>query len=143
MYPVDEKTQKNMHEQIAKVIVAMSKLAEDAGFDDWWLYNQLFKPEFVIKHILECYFGKVETYACSADKATFTYNKMLESIEIKKSLCLQETYAEHKNTDNQISVSDEDLQKICYWCPKTLKTTDDAFKLIYRAISNTDYTEVK
>ena len=133
---IHDNNSNEIESQLKDVITALADVAEKEGFDDWWLYGQLFNPEFLLVHILEKYFELKESWVYSADKANFVYGQMKESLSIKSPINLQITYKQYidaGHTDMNINVTDYD--KLCYWCPKTLETTEDAFKIIYQCIS--------
>ncbi|AYF99882.1 hypothetical protein [Lactococcus allomyrinae] len=76
------------------------------------------------------YFEKTEGPSCSFDKASFTISKILKALEEKKVLPLQESYDLVKFPQMK-----EYEGKIAYWCPKTLKNTDEAIELVYSVLS--------
>ena len=52
-------------------------------------------------------------------------------IQQKNNVLLQQTYREYQNNGGNIGNITE-LDQICYWCPKTIKTSKEAIDLFYK-----------
>ena len=86
------------------------------------------KLDSVVEEFFTAYFDIKEGFPMSVDKAHFTIAKLRKAIEQKKHLSLQQTYREYQEAGGDIG-NIKDLDCICYWCPKSLKTTEDAMKI--------------
>lgn len=85
------------------------------------LRNYIFTLDGILEIFFENYFENVEGSSCCCDKASFTICKIKQAIEKGTNLELQEKY--------------DDEDRIAYWCPKTIKNTDQAINLFYRTIT--------
>lgn len=96
------------------------------------IYGQFLKSEELLERIFSNYFDTVEGATCCVDKARFVVKKMYESEEKQEVISLQYTYLESGYSER---VEKENENKMCYWCPKTLKDTDEAFDALIRLTS--------
>ena len=71
------------------------------------------------------------------DKACYVAKLMNKTLETGDYYSLKETYREYQSKGGDIGDIKE-LDEVAYWCPETLNTTKDAFKLIYNIITNRD-----
>lgn len=81
------------------------------------LRNYVFTLDGILEIFFENYFERVEGPSCCCDKASFVIGRIKKALEAKKCLDLQR------------EKEDE------YWCPKTIKNTDQAINLFYRTIA--------
>lgn len=100
------------------------------------MYNDIFEDRIsIFAYILEGYFHKVEGRSCCADKARYVARMIDKTLKDNKYYPLQITYGEYQNRGGDIG-SITELDKVAYWCPETLKTTEDALQIIYSIIKS-------
>ena len=114
-----------------EVINNISKLAEKDGYDKWYFYAQLINGDYILKTFFEEYFRKTEGSTCCCDKANYVLGAIKIMIQQKQNVLLQQTYREYQNNGGNIG-SITELDEICYWCPKTLKDSNEAIELFYK-----------
>lgn len=86
----------------------------------------------IYTEIFTNYFECVEGRTCSRDKARYTTKMLLKSMNEGVTYSLTMTYRDCKDRGN---ISDDDLDKRCYWCPMTLDDTEDAFTALTMMIN--------
>ena len=118
-------------ESLEEVINNIAKIAEKDGYDKWWFYTQLINGDYILKTFFEEYFRKTEGSACCCDKANYVLGAIKIMIQQKKNVILQQTYREYQDNGGNIG-SITELDKICYWCPKTIKDSKEAIELFYK-----------
>lgn len=124
-------------ETLKKVIDA---ILENSKMTDLDMYNDIFEDRIsMFKHILEGYFHKVEGRSCCVDKARYVARMVDKTLKNNEYYPLKETYGEYQNRGGDIG-SITELDEVAYWCPETLKTTEEALELIY---NNMKYKEDK
>lgn len=100
-----------------------------AQIDFWDFYKTMLEGDWLITYIFEQYIREVEGWTCCADKALFIVNQLHKANLEKEELPLQITYREYQANGGDIG-NIKDLDYICYWCPKSLKTTKEARDLL-------------
>ena len=125
--------QKDFNEQFTEIIKTIGELAEEDGFDDYWFYNQCLQGDYIVESFFEEYYKQKEGLSCCSDKASFTLNKIKEMIAKKQIIPLQETYKQYQENGGDIG-GITDLNKIAYWCPKTIKDSKEAIELFYKNV---------
>lgn len=118
-------------ESLEEVVNNIAKIAEKDGYDKWWFYTQLINGDYILKTFFEEYFRKTEGSACCCDKANYVLGAIKIMIQQKKNVILQQTYREYQDNGGNIG-SITELDKICYWCPKTIKDSKEAIELFYK-----------
>lgn len=129
MYKAGGRTMKA--DAIEEVIDILVKKAEEDGYDEYWYYGQVTNSEYLLKDFFEHYYEVNEGMACCSDKATFTVGAIRKMIEKKSDVPLQYTYREYRDNGGNIGGIKE-LDEICYWCPKTLKTAQKALDIFLK-----------
>lgn len=123
--------EEELKKHIEEVTEALAKNAEESGFDNYWFYSQFINGDFLVTSFFEEYFRKNEGLGCCADKANYVLGAIKKMIQIKNNIKLQQTYREYQENGGNIG-SIEELDEICYWCPKTIKTSKDAIELFLK-----------
>lgn len=109
-------------------------IIKNTNYSDLDLYNSIFQDRIsIFKWILGEYFKKVEGYTCCVDKAIYVARMVDKTLKNNEYYSLKETYGEHQSRGGDIGGITE-LDEVAYWCPKTLKTTEDALQVIYNII---------
>lgn len=122
---------KEINEEAIKAIIDC--LTE--GYSDLDMYKDLFENRVsIFESILENYFDSVEGFCCCGDKASYVAHMVDKTLTNNKYYPLKETYRDYQNRGGDIG-SIKDLDKVAYWCPKTLNTTEDALKIIFNVVS--------
>ncbi len=129
MSKADEKDK--FEKDVKQVIETISKLAEKDGYDDYWYYAELINGDYIVKTFFEEYFKKIEGRACCCDKSNYVLGAIKIMIQTKNNIYLQQTYREYQEKGEDIG-SIKELDKIAYWCPKTIKTSKEAIELFYK-----------
>lgn len=124
--------EEELKKQIKEVTEVLIKNAEENGFDNYWFYKELIKGDFLVTSFFEEYFRKNEGLSCCTDKANYVLSAIKRMIRQKENIKLQQTYREYQENGGHIG-SIEELDEICYWCPKTIKTSKDAIELFLKA----------
>ena len=123
---------KEINEESIKFV--LDTILKNCGISDLDMYNDIFEDRIsIFRLILENYFDKVEGRCCSGDKASHTAKLVDKSLRDNKYYSLKETYGEYQAKGGNIGGITE-LDKIAYWCPETLNTTEDALKIIFNVI---------
>jgi hypothetical protein len=123
---------KEINEESLKFV--LDAILKNCGISDLDMYNNIFKDRIsIFRHILENYFDKVEGSCCSGDKASHTARLVDKTLRNKEYYSLKETYGEYQAKGGNIG-SITELDKIAYWCPETLDTTEDALKIIFTVV---------
>lgn len=112
------------------LLALFEKIGPKTDEDLFMIYEKKFVPESfeVLEDIFTGYFKKVEGSACSADKGRFVAEKLIESTQKKETLSLIESYADYQASGGNIG-SITEINKVCYWCPKTIADTKEALSL--------------
>lgn len=127
----DDKFDDNFKKSFIEIINSISNIAEKEGYDDYWFYSELITGDYIIKAFFEEYFKKIEGIACCSDKANYVLGAIKTMIQVKHNIGLQQTYREYQENGGNIG-SITELDKIAYWCPKTIKTSKEAIELFYK-----------
>ena len=123
----------DIKESIKTIIDTLTKDAK------WYDYTCLTSQEDLMVQIFENYFEEVEGFSCCCDKARYVTRKLLESIKNKETYSLRMTYRESVHKDR---FSEEELDKVCYWCPITIVNTEDAYNVFCRMIKPKHVTKL-
>ena len=116
---------------LATVIKA---IIDNTKYEDMDMYQDIFEDRrSIFKHVFEEYFKKVEGRSCCVDKASHVAYLVDKTLKTREYYPLQETYREYRDNGGNIGGITE-LDEIAYWCPKTLKTTEDALKILFNSI---------
>lgn len=125
---------KEINEESLKFV--LDAILKNCGISDLDMYNDIFENRIsIFRHILAKYFDKVEGHCCSGDKASHTARLVDKTLRDKKYYSLKETYGEYQAKGGNIGGITE-LDKIAYWCPETLDTTEDALKILFNVIDS-------
>ena len=76
------------------------------------------------------YFRKMEGFPCSHDKSVYVSKKINKYLNTGENENLKQTYREYQQNGGNIG-SITELDKICYWCPKTIKDAKEATSIIF------------
>lgn len=76
------------------------------------------------------YFRKMEGFSCSHDKSVYVSKKIEKYLNTGENENLKQTYREYQQNGGNIG-SITELDKICYWCPKTIKDSEEATSIIF------------
>ena len=110
----------------------INNLANTINMSDYELYKENFKDvTSIIDFFFENYLRKTEGFECCCDKSRFISKRLKKYIDTGINTTLQETYGEYQSRGGNIG-SITELDEIAYWCPKTIKDTEEAFKIIWR-----------
>lgn len=124
--------------EFKKLLEALSNNLEDYDF-----YNDvLFNGEEIMDMVFKDYISDVEGSSCCADKSGFIVSRIKKALKERKNIPLCQTYAEYKNAGGYlggINETNTDLNKVCYWCPKTIKDTDTAIALYFSLLNVPSY----
>lgn len=125
---------KEINEENLKFV--LDAILENCGISDLDVYNDIFEDRVsIFRYILENYFDKVEGHSCSGDKASYTARLVDKTLKDREYCPLKETYGEYQAKGGNIGGITQ-LDKIAYWCPETLDTTEDALKIISNVINS-------
>lgn len=111
----------NFRETLDKVLNSL--VTEGDEFD--YIKSLLTSNVEILETIFSNYFRKIEGFACSYDKASFTVQKIIESLETRTNKSLIQTY----NVETHPQMKPYEGEP-AYWCPKTLKDTEGAIRLV-------------
>ncbi len=131
-----------MDEKIFKEI--LEKLS-DGFMSDLELYRINFDNKLSMMELFfDSYFRKVEGTTCACDKSRFTVKRINKYLMTGVNENLQETYREYQLKGNNIGGITE-LDRICYWCPKSIKTAEEAIKILfhYLCIDDNYFKQIK
>lgn len=113
---------------IEKVINSITGLIDMSDLD---LYRTVFNSkQSILELFFDNYFEKIEGHPFSHDKSVYVVRKINSYIMTGENDVLQETYREHQQNGGDIGGITE-LDKICYWCPKTIKNSEEAISIIF------------
>lgn len=120
----------------------ISNLANSINMSDLELYRiELDSKISVFQLFFDHYFRKYEGMPCSHDKSIYVSKKINEYLMTGNNSSLQETYEEYKNKGNDIG-GITDLDRLCYWCPTTIKTAEEATSIFFHYLCmDTSYFE--
>lgn len=109
--------------------------------EEFQRYKYLFNENTleILEDIFSGYCAFVEGSACSVDKGRTIARTLIKSVEQGKNIKLQYTYLEYRDRGGDLgglsNKADEELNRKCYWCPKTIEDTRKAMR-IYHIIVN-------
>lgn len=111
-------------------------------------YLELYRIELndkqsVFELFFDHYFRKIEGFPCSHDKSVYVSKKINKYLMTGENENLKQTYREYQQNGGNIG-SITDLDKICYWCPKTIKDSEEATSIIFHYLCiDSNYFEDK
>ena len=84
----------------------------------------------ILETLFDNYFRKFEGFSCSHDKSSFVVRMIMKSFDTGENYSLSETndiekYPQMKKYEGQVA----------YWCPNTIKDTDEAISLVEAVLS--------
>ena len=134
----DNITEDGLKEALNAMFDVFKPKSEAEEFQRWKdKFNENTKD--ILKDIFSGYFSLVEGSACSVDKARTTSNRIIKSVKEGKNIQLQYTYIEYRDNGGDLgglsTRTEEELNRICYWCPRSIKDTREAIN-IYFTITN-------
>ncbi len=89
------------------------------------------------------YFRKMEGFPCSHDKSIYVSKKIEKYLATGENENLKQTYREYQQNGGNIGYITE-LDEICYWCPKTIKDSEEATSIIFHYLCiDTNYFKNK
>lgn len=126
-------------EELKNTIASISNIVD---MSDWKLYkSELDSVKSIFMLFFDHYFSKYEGMPCSHDKSSYVARKIEEYLKTGKNVELQETYREYQARGNDIGGITE-LDEICYWCPQTIKTSEEATAIFFHYLCmDTSYFE--
>ena len=109
----------------------INDLANSIDMSDLELYRiELDSKQSVFELFFDHYFGKVEGFSCSHDKSVYVSKKINKYLMTGENENLQQTYREYQQQGGDIGGITE-LDKTCYWCPNTIKNSEEATSIIF------------
>lgn len=115
VYKMSETAIKNMPKKLMiKIIIAA--INNFPPIDDYDFYNQpLFEKDIFLEAFFENFFKTLEGISYAHDKTVYVISRIRKALKEKRNISLKEECA----------------GKVAYWCPKTIKNTDQALYLYY------------
>ena len=97
----------------------------------WYEKQLLLNHEEIMDTFFVSIISKFEGTCCCVDKAHFIRRRCINAINDKQDYSLQETYKDYHNRGGDLGgISlEKSGDKICYWCPKIFKDTEEAIRL--------------
>lgn len=109
----------------------VNAILDSCDISDLDMYNVLFENRVsIFEYILENYIHKKEGHCCCVDKARYVARWVDKSLKDNKYYPLKETYRDYQNRGGNIGGITE-LDKVCYWCPESFDTTEQALQVIF------------
>lgn len=109
----------------------ITNLADSIDMSDLELYRiELDSKISVFELFFDHYFRKYEGMTYSHDKSIYVSKKINEYLMTGNNARLQETYREYQSRGNDIGGITE-LDRVCYWCPTTIKTSEEATAIFF------------
>lgn len=118
----------------------IDNISDSIDMSDLELYRiELNDKQSVFELFFDHYFRKIEGYPFSHDKSVYVSKKINEYLMTGKNDSLQQTYREYQQKGKNIGEV-VDLDKICYWCPKTIEDADEATQILFHYLCiNSNY----
>lgn len=114
-----------------KLKEVINNIANSIGMSDLELYrSELDSRINIFELFFDHYFRKIEGFSCSHDKSIYVSKKIEKYLMTGKNENLKQTYREYQQNGGNIG-SITELDKICYWCPKTIKNSEEATSIIF------------
>ena len=134
----DNITEDSLKEALNAMFDVFKPKSEAEEFQRWKdKFNE--NTEDILIDIFSGYFSFAEGSACSVDKARTTANRIIKAVKQGKNINLQYTYIEYRDNGGNLgglsTRTEEELNRICYWCPRSIKDTREAID-IYFTITN-------
>ena len=109
----------------------VNAILDNCDISDLDMYNDLFENRVsIFEYILEKNKKKKEGHCCCVDKARYVARWVDKSLKDNKYYPLKETYRDYQNRGGNIGGITE-LDKVCYWCPESFDTTEQALQVIF------------
>lgn len=109
----------------------INNIACSIDMSDLDLYRTEFNSkQSILELFFDNYFRKIEDYPFSHDKSVYVVRKINNYLMTGKNDILQETYREYQQKGGDIGGITE-LDKTCYWCPKTIKDAEEATSIMF------------
>lgn len=119
-----------INEKVLKEVI--TNIADSIDMSDLELYRtELDSKISVFELFFDHYFRKYERMTYSHDKSIYVSKKINEYLMTGNNTKLQETYREYQSRGNDIGGITE-LDRVCYWCPTTIKTSEEATAIFFR-----------
>jgi|GEM_PF-3545402 len=125
-------------EDIEKVINALAKSIPKRNYNNFE-YDFIDSTK-IFKTFFSSYFSDIEGMACSVDKARYVANKIVKGLKEDKIIQLQQTYREYRDSGSSIGAIKE-LDKVAYWCPKTIKDTKEAMEIFSKWLLGVNFNK--
>lgn len=129
-----------VNEKVLKDVI--TNLVDSIDMSDLELYrSELADKISVFQLFFDHYFRKYEGMPRSHDKSVYVTKKINEYLMTGNNARLQETYKEYQEKGNDIGGITE-LDRVCYWCPVTIKTSEEATAIFFHYLCmDTSYFE--
>ena len=128
---------KELKQEISNVIEAIVKNSDYSKMD---LYQDMFKDrKTIIRNIFSRYISKIEGHSCSGDKASYIASGIEKTLTTGNNYTLQQTYREYRDNGGNIGGIKTGLDKQCYWCPSTIKDTNEALEILTKLVASVNY----
>ncbi len=127
-----------------KLKEVINNITNSIGMSDLELYrSELDSRINIFELFFDHYFRKMENFPFSHDKSIYVSKKIEKYLTTGKNESLRQTYREYQQNGGNIG-SITELDKICYWCPKTIKDSEEATAIIFHYLCmDTNYFKDK
>lgn len=127
-----------------KLKEVINNIANSIDMSDLELYrSELDSRINIFELFFDHYFKKMEGFSCSHDKSIYVSKKIEKYLNTGENENLKQTYREYQQNGGNIG-SITELDKICYWCPKTIKDSEEATSIIFHYLCiDTNYFKNK
>ena len=127
-------SKENIEDDLKKCIEALCN-----NFDDYEFYNNfLFNAEEIMNSLFRNYIELIEGSPCCNDKSGFIVKRIKQALKERRNIPLKYTYAEYRDSGGNlggINETNTDLNTVCYWCPESIKDTDNAIDLFFSLLN--------
>ena len=114
-----------------KLKEVINNIVNSIDMSDLELYrSELDSRINIFELFFDNYFRKMEGCPCSHDKSIYVSKKIEKYLNTGENENLKQTYREYQQNGGNIG-SITELDKICYWCPKTIKDSEEATSIIF------------
>lgn len=120
----------------------ITNLSESIDMSDLELYQMELKDKVsIIQLFFDHYFRKYEGMPFSHDKSVYVSKKIDEYLTTGENDYLRETFRDYMLKGNKVGQF-TNLDEICYWCPKTILTSEEATAIFFHYLCmDTSYFE--
>lgn len=127
-----------------KLKEVINNIANSIDMSDLELYrSELGSRINIFELFFDHYFRKTEGFSCSHDKSIYVSKKIEKYLNTGENENLKQTYREYQQNGGNIG-SITELDEICYWCPKTIKDSEEATSIIFHYLCiDTNYFKDK